>query len=120
METLELPNGETVTPDDVFLYEGYPYRFRPADEETTAFYLTPLYWGGGEMDIPFSDRGVLRAQWGEESRGLLSEEAWADWLSEARTDERFDDEELDAVARELGLAGEELGLLARLRRTLGL
>jgi hypothetical protein len=119
MATLELPNGETVTPEDVFLYEGYPYRFRPAgEEETAAFYLSPLYWGGGEMDIPFSDRGVLRAQWGEESRGLLDEAEWAAWLDEARVDDRFDDAELDAVARELGL--ESPGLLDRLGRLFGL
>ena len=119
MQTLELPSGETVTPEDVFMYEGYPYRFRPAgDGETAAFYLTPLYWGGGEMDVPFPDRGVLNGQWGEASRGVLTTEEWAEWLREVRDDDRFDAAELDALAEELGV--EEPGLVTRLRRSLGL
>ena len=121
MQTLELPSGETVTPEDTFMYEGYPYRFRPAgDGETAAFYLTPLYWGGGEMDVPFPDRDHLAEQWGPESRGTLTEAEWADWLTEARTDDRFDEEELAAVEREvLGGLGSS-GILSALRRRLGL
>lgn len=135
MTELELPTGETVTPDDVFCYGDYPYRFVPADEHgTTArpagpgpapdeveFYLVPLYWGGGDMDVPFRDRAALVEQW-EDSRGVLGEAEWRDWLVEARADDRFDDEELDAIARELGVGdveGGAGGLLARIRRLFG-
>jgi hypothetical protein len=130
-ETLRLPNGEVVTPEDVFLYENYPYRVqfpddrnapgdgKPADGETSdyEFYLSPLYWGGGEMDIPFRDREALVEQWGSESRGTLTEMEWEQWLREVRHDDRFGDEELDALARELPVSR---GLLDRLRNTLGL
>ncbi|MFC7081699.1 hypothetical protein [Halorussus caseinilyticus] len=133
--TLELPNGETVTPDDVFLYNNYPYRVVFPDEEASAgdeasasdgtpddaeyeFWLSPLYWGGGEMDIPFRDRETLAEQWGSQSRGTLAAEEWEQWLREARHDDRFDDEELDALARELPGSGG--GLVDRIRRTLGL
>ncbi len=126
--TLTLPNGETVTPDDVFLYNDYPYRVAfpddatgPDDEsadEAPEFYLSPLYWGGGEMDVPFREREALVEQWGEESEGLLGEDEWEEWLDEARTDERFDDEELDALRRELPVSGG--GLMARIRRALGI
>ncbi|WP_137286473.1 hypothetical protein [Halorussus salinisoli] len=130
--TLELPNGETVTPDDVFLYNGYPYRIEFPNDEASAgedgeasaddtaeyeFWLSPLYWGGGEMDIPFRGREALVEQWGPESRGALTAEEWEQWLREARHDDRFDDEELDALARELPTSGG--GLVARLRRALG-
>ena len=113
MEMLELPNGETVTPEDVFLFGGYPYRFVPGDDDA-AFYLSPLYWGGGEMDIPFDGRDQLVDQWGEAGRaeGPLSESEWEDWLIEARRREQFDEAELDAVAREVGV--DRGGLLARL------
>ncbi|MEF8790540.1 MAG: hypothetical protein V5A61_10480 [Haloarculaceae archaeon] len=117
--TLELPTGETVTPDDVFLFNGYPYRFVPSADDRFAFELSPLYWGGGEMDVPFPDREHLAAQWGPDSRGTLSEAEWRDWLTEARADDRFDEEELAAVEREV-LGGGDGGLLAGLRRRLGL
>lgn len=115
--TLELPDGAVVTPDDVFLYNDYPYRFRPLDREGVAFVLTPLYWGGGDMDIPFPDRAALVDQWGPGSHGDVSEEEWAAWLRRARRDERFTDAELDAIEREL--EGTD-GLLAAIRRRLGL
>ncbi|TSD14790.1 hypothetical protein DP107_07425 [Haloglomus irregulare] len=135
MDTLELPTGETVTPEDVFCYEGYPYRFLPAEarDGTTAraegpgpgpdevsFYLVPLHWGGGDMDVPFPDRAALVEQW-EDARGVLTDAEWEDWLAEARADDRFDDAELDAIAAELGLAEARAasGLLARVRRLLG-
>jgi hypothetical protein len=112
-ETLTLPNGETVTPEDVFLFDGYPYRFVPAED---GFYLSPLYWGGGEMDVPFASEAELADRWEGDSRGTLRDEEWRAWLREARHDDRFSDEELDHVARELGL---ERGLLARIRGLLG-
>lgn len=121
VETLELPNGETVTPDDVFLFENYPYRFLPddagngVDSGRFAFVLRPLYWGGGDMDVPFSDREALVEQWSEASEGTMTEAEWRAWLREARDDDRFDDAEIDALSSEL-LPG---GPLARLRRVLG-
>ncbi|WP_115862509.1 hypothetical protein [Halorussus litoreus] len=133
---LELPNGETVTPEDVFLYENYPYRVQfpdddassagdasaadasPAEDADYEFELSPLYWGGGEMDVPFRDREALVEQWGPESRGTMTADEWESWLVEARHDDRFGDDELDAVARELPV--DDPGLLGRLRRTLGL
>lgn len=123
--TLELPNGEAVTPEDVFLFNDYPYRFVPSDDERFAFELSPLYWGGGEMDIPFPDRDHLAEQWGPDSRGTLTAEEWREWLTEARSDDRFDGEELAAVEREvLGGGGGEGegggGVLSGLRRRLGL
>ena len=141
MDTLELPTGETVTPDDVFCYEGYPYRFLPAEArdgttaraegpgpgpDEVAFYLVPLHWGGGDMNVPFRDREALVEQW-DDARGVLTDAEWAEWLVEAREDDRFDDDELDAIERELGLAdalsggtdGDAGDLLARLRRVLG-
>ncbi|WP_135827592.1 hypothetical protein [Halorussus halobius] len=128
---LELPNGEVVTPEDVFCYENYPYRVRFPDDEASesadgptgadadyAFALSPLYWGGGEMDVPFRDREALADQWGPESRGTLAPEEWAAWLREARHDDRFGDDELDALARQLPTPGGD-GPVARLRRALG-
>lgn len=115
--TLELPNGESVTSEDVFLYNNYPYRFVFVDGEEYEFELSPLHWGGGEMDIPFRDREALVEQWGSESRGTLTPEEWEQWLREVRHDERFGDDELTALARELPTSD---GLLTRLRRTLGL
>ncbi|MBX0284912.1 hypothetical protein [Haloarcula salinisoli] len=100
-ETLELPNGDEVTPEDVFLYNDYPYRLVWLDSEDHAFELSPLYWGDSGMDIPFRDREALVDQWEPESRGVLSAEEWADWLDEASDDPRFDDEELAELAAEL-------------------
>jgi hypothetical protein len=122
METLELPTGETVTPDDVFLFGGYPYRFEP---RASGFVLSPLYWGGGDMDLPFRDREELSFRWGEdgEAHGPMSTDEWAAWLETAREDDRFGDEELDVLARELGVAADgeerESSLVSRLRGRLG-
>jgi len=123
-QTLDLPNGETVTSEDVFLYNNYPYRVRFPDEEARAesdyeFEFSPLYWGGGEMDIPFRDREALVEQWGEDSRGTMTGEEWDEWLREARGDDRFGDDELDALARELPGSGGG-GLMDRLRDALSL
>jgi len=128
--TLELPNGETVAPDDVFLYNNYPYRVEFPDTEAFAddadyeFALSPLYWGGGDMDVPFRDRAALVEQWGPDSRGTLTAEEWEQWLREARHNDRIGDEEIDALARELPVSGGVTasggGLVARLRRALGL
>jgi hypothetical protein len=114
-ETLELPTGETVTPEEPFLFEGYPFRFRPGDGE--GFELSPLYWSGGGMDQRFESRAELVERWDDEldSRGVLDDEGWRGWLAEARADDRFGEAELDAVERELGLAG---GPLERLRQLL--
>jgi hypothetical protein len=117
--TLELPNGETVTPDEVFLYNGYPYRFVPLDHHEYEFKLAPLYWGDSDMDVPFPDREALDEQWGAESRGTLAPEEWEAWLREARHDDRFGDDEVDALARELPTPGGD-GLVASIRRALGL
>lgn len=117
-ETLELPTGETVTPEDVFLFEGYPYRFRP--DEGEGFLLAPLYWGGGQLDVPFGSEADLAQRWADDdpdTRGLLGDEEWRAWLADAREDDRFGREELDAIERELGLVG---GPLDRLKRRLGL
>ncbi|WP_276272464.1 hypothetical protein [Haloarcula litorea] len=108
-ETLELPNGDEVTPDDVFLYNGYPYRFVPVEGDEYAFVLSPLYWGDSGMDVPFPDREALVDQWGTDSRGLLSESEWADWLDDATEDPRFDDEEVAALAAELPTTWEPEG-----------
>lgn len=118
--TLTLPNGETVSPGAVVLYEGYPYRYVEADSADTAFVLSPLYWGGSPLDVPFPSREALVAQWSEESRGTLTEAEWEAWLDDARADDRFGDEELDAVAAEvLGDERAPPGPLDRLRRLLG-
>lgn len=117
-ETLELPNGEEVTPEDVFLYNGYPYRYVPVSDDRYDFKLSPLYWGGGDMDVPFRDADALAEQWGDDSRGLLSPEEWRRWLSEARHDERFGEAELDALAEELPTG--DRGVVAALRDRLGL
>jgi hypothetical protein len=117
VERLELPTGETVTPEDAFHYEGYPYRFRPSDDPDVAFVLSPLYWGGPGMDVPVPSRAAFVERWDERSRGVLSDEEWRAWLDDARGDDRYADEELDAIATELGV---DAGLLARVRRALGL
>jgi len=100
-DALALPNGEEVTPEDVFLYNDYPYRLVWLDDGDHAFELSPLYWGDSGMDIPFRDREALVDQWEPESRGLLSAEEWADWLADASDDPRFDDTELAELAEEL-------------------
>lgn len=115
--TLELPNGDVVTPEDVFLHENYPYRYRPAADDHE-FALSPLYWGDSGMDVPFPDREALAEQWGEHSRGTLTPAEWSAWLDRARTDDRFDDEEVAALASELPTATES-GLFDRLRAVLG-
>ena len=68
------------------------------------------------MDVPFEDHDELVEQWGGESRGVLTDEEWRDWLIEARADDRFGDDELDAVERELFDGG---GLLGRVKRAFG-
>jgi hypothetical protein len=122
--TLELPSGDTVDTEEVFLFEGYPYRVLPADaaggiaaeDDSVTLVLRPLYWGGGDMDVPLRGREELVDRWGPDSKGTMTGEEWAAWLESARSDDRFGDEELDALAREL-LPG---GPLVRLRRALGL
>lgn len=100
-ETLELPNGDAVSPEDVFLYNDYPYRLVWLESESHEFKLSPLYWGDSGMDIPFRDREALVDQWETESKGLLTPEEWADWLDTATADPRFDDEEVATLAEEL-------------------
>ncbi|MGZ0748041.1 hypothetical protein [Haloparvum sp. AD34] len=99
--TLELPNGDHVTPSDVFLFNDYPYRYVPLDADEYAFKLSPLVWGGAGMDVPFDDVAELETQWGPASEGVISESAWRDWLADALADERFDREEVDAIAWEV-------------------
>jgi hypothetical protein len=119
-ETLTLPTGETVTPEDAFLFEGYPYRFVPAEE---GFVLSPLYWGDSPLDLHVESPDDLERRWGAESRGVLTDEEWVEWLADARGDDVFTAEELDALADELGVAGDEhgreRGLLDRVRELLG-
>lgn len=126
-QSLTLPNGDTVAPDDVLLHDGYPFRYVPADAaDRYAFYFSPLYWGDSGMDVPFRDRDALEAQWSDASRGTLSREEWQAWLRDARQDDRFDDAEVDALARELPVDTDEPvenapgdGILGRVRRILG-
>jgi hypothetical protein len=127
-DTLELPNGDVVGPEDVFLYNNYPYRLVWLDGGEYDFELSPLYWGDSGMDIPFQDRGALVDQWGPNSRGRLDPDEWEQWLAEARVDHRYDDTEIDAIERELPVDGdtpedsddESAGLLSGLRDALGL
>jgi hypothetical protein len=150
-ETLTLPDGSVVTPEDVFLYNDYPYRFVPAgvggtgtdragvggtgtdragasgadtsrSSETTAapdgqptFYLSPLYWGGGEMDVPFADREALSEQWEPADSGVLDESGWREWLTDAREREQFGEAEVDALAAELLDESQSGSLRDRLR-----
>jgi len=100
-DTLELPNGDEVTPEDVFLYNDYPYRLVWLDGERHAFELSPLYWGDSGMDIPFRDREALVDQWEVGQQGLLTDAEWEAWLESADADPRFDDEELANLAAEL-------------------
>ena len=108
-DTLELPTGETVTPEDVFLYNDYPYRLVWPDGDSHAFVLSPLYWGDSGMDIPFRDREALVDQWETDSRGLLTPDQWAEWLEMASDDQRFDDEEVAHLAAELPTDWEPTG-----------
>ncbi|MEZ3117758.1 hypothetical protein RYH80_17715 [Halobaculum sp. MBLA0147] len=122
-ETLELPDGSVVGVDEVFLYNGYPYRFVPVEGDgEPAFLLSPLYWGGGDMDVPFADREALSDQWEPGESGRLDETGWRDWLAEAREDDTLGDAEVEALATEL-LDGEsesgDSGLLDRLARLFG-
>lgn len=114
--TLTLPNGETVAVGEILLFEGYPYRFVESDSADVAFVLSPLFWGDSPLDIPFSSRAALDAQWGPESQGTLTEAEWEAWLADAREDERFGDEELAAIAAEVLDEERRGGLLDRLRR----
>jgi hypothetical protein len=118
VETLDLPTGETVTPEDVFHYEEYPYRFRPSDDPDVAFVLSPLYWNGGGMDVPVPSREAFVSEWSDRSRGMLSDSEWEVWLADAREDDRYDDAEIDAIAVELGL--NDPGPVERVKRKLGL
>ncbi len=125
-ETLELPDGTVLSPDDVFLYNDYPYRFVPTDEtESAAFLLSPLYWGGGEMDVPFAGHDELREQWIPDQSGDLDRGEWEQWLGDARADDTFDDAEIDALAAEIlgdaesaATAATDEGLLSRIRSLL--
>jgi len=99
--SLELPNGDEVTTEDVFLYNDYPYRLVWLDSESHEFELSPLYWGDSGMDIPFQDREALVDQWEAASRGVLTSAEWAEWLDSASDDPRFADEELTELATEL-------------------
>ena len=122
--SLELPNGDVVTPDDVFLYNDYPYRLVWIDSEDYAFELSPLYWGDSGMDVPFRDREALVDQWDADSEGLLSTERWERWLDHAEQDDRFTDHEVAALAAELpGTAERDAstseGTLSRIRSLIG-
>mgnify|MGYP006275337143 FL=1 len=122
-DSLTLPNGDEVTPDDAFLYNDYPYRLVWLDGRPHAFELSPLYWGDSGMDIPFQDREALVDQWEAGRQGLLTPEEWAEWLDSASADPRFDDEELAHLAEELPTAWEpdgESGSSGGLRDRLGL
>ena len=110
---IELPNGDVVEPGTVILYEEYPYRV-DADE---GIVLSPLYWGDSELDLTFESQEALAASWGEDSAGVLSESEWRDWLTEARHDDRFGDDELDAVA---DVVLPSRGLVDRFRDLFGL
>lgn len=105
-DSLELPNGDKVTPEDVFLYNDYPYRLVWLDSGDHDFELSPLYWGDSGMDIPFRDREALADQWEAGRQGRLTPEEWADWLDSASADPRFDDAELAHIAGELPVEWE--------------
>ncbi|RLM89910.1 hypothetical protein [Haloarcula sp. Atlit-7R] len=99
--TLELPNGDVVSADDVFCYNDYPYRLVWLEDDTHEFALSPLYWGDSGMDIPFRDREALVDQWEVDSQGQMTAEEWADWLDDATADPRFSDDEVASLAAEL-------------------
>ncbi|MDY6818093.1 MAG: hypothetical protein SVG88_05465 [Halobacteriales archaeon] len=115
VEDVELPNGDVIEPGDVILYNDYPYRLVSTEATETAFILSPLYWGDSALDIPFESRDELVAQWEADSRGLLTEEEWRDWLREARGKEMFTAEELDTIET---IVIDSPGLLARIRSLL--
>ena len=122
-ETLELPNGDVVDTEDVFLYNDYPYRFVPLDHPEFAFKLAPLYWGQSDMDVPFPDREALVEQWGADSQGTMTDAEWAAWVADRRGTEMFGEDELDAITEEVGLSEEvsgDDGIVASIRRTLGI
>lgn len=109
---LRLPNGDTITPGDIILFEGYPYRYVDAEG---GFTLSPLYWGDSDLDLWFDSVTELDSRWGSRSRGVLTEPEWRIWLSEARDSPRFSTAELDYIE------GEVLpppGLVDRVRRFL--
>jgi hypothetical protein len=121
VRTLKLPNGDVVSPDDVFCYNDYPYRLVWLDDDTHEFALSPLYWGDSGMDIPFRDREALVDQWEVDSQGRMTAEEWADWLDDATTDPRYSDDEVASLAADLptewtpdGGGGDSGGFLDRL------
>lgn len=122
-ETLELPDGSVVGVDEVFLYNGFPYRFVPVEGDgEPAFLLSPLYWGGGDMDVPFTDREALCDQWEPGESGRLDEAGWRDWLAEAREDDTLGDAEVEALAAEIldeASESDRSGLLDRLTALFG-
>lgn len=113
MTEIELPNGDVVEPGDVILFEGYPYRV----DRNDAIVLSPVYWGESALDLSYKDAAELSAEWSDESEGLLTESEWQAWLADARRDDRFGDDELDAVA---DAVLESTGLVDRLRSVFGL
>lgn len=117
-DRLELPNGDLVADGDVILFEGYPYRV-DLDE---GIVLAPVYWGDSNLDLAFEDAAEIAREWGEESRGRMSQEEWTAWLESARADDRFGDAELDAIADAVLAPGDDrrqTGLLGRLRELFG-
>ncbi|GGK75430.1 hypothetical protein [Haloarcula sebkhae] len=100
-QTLELPNGDVVSPDDVFCYNDYPYRLVWLEDDTHEFALSPLYWGDSGMDISFRDREALVDQWEVDSQGRMTAEEWANWLDDATADHRYSDDEVTSLAAEL-------------------
>ncbi|EMA01429.1 hypothetical protein SAMN05443574_11272 [Haloarcula vallismortis] len=122
--TLELPNGDVVSPGDVFCYNDYPYRLVWLEGDTHEFALSPLYWGDSGMDIPFRDREALVDQWEVDSRGQMTAEEWANWLDDATADPRYSDDEVTSLAAELPTEwdpeDEDLDSSGGLRDRLGL
>ncbi|EMA09708.1 MULTISPECIES: hypothetical protein [Haloarcula] len=108
-QTLELPNGDVVSPDDVFCYNDYPYRLVWLDDDTHEFALSPLYWGDSGMDIPFRDREALVDQWEVDSHGQMTAEEWADWLDDATEDPRYSDDEVTSLAAALPTEWDSTG-----------
>ena len=124
MDRLELPNGETIEPGEVILFEGYAYRYEgPADagagdgngrdRDPEGFRLAPIHWGDSDLDLRFSGPADLRDRWGPDSRGRLTADEWRAWLEDARTDPGFVDAELDAIE---SAVLPDRGPLYRLRR----
>lgn len=96
--TLDLPNGETIQPGTVILFEGYPYRYV---EDDHGVMLSPLYWGESDLDLWFESERELHDRWGSDSHGTLSEQEWRTWLRDARESPMFSEGELDSIAREV-------------------